>query len=70
MTIECDAEDGHLTRGIDIKHQGQAPESVTRVIWLEGDRRSYTGEYVPCGLPVRRGQVCTLPLRHHGSHVA
>lgn len=36
---------------------------ATQVIWLDGDRRDYTGEFVACTT-----LGCILPGGHHGSH--
>ncbi len=45
----------------DPEHEGQY--LATRIMWLDDDRRDYTGEFVEC--PERR---CILPGGHAGNH--
>lgn len=38
------------------------PGSETWITWLEGDRRTFRGDWAPCG------DGCVLPLNHQGRH--
>jgi hypothetical protein len=55
IRIECDNKNEHGS-----EHSGMLLQ--TRVSWLEGDRRDYVGEFIPCLDP-----KCILP-QHTGSH--
>lgn len=60
--IQCEREP-HA----DETHEGALrdyayPGSVTRVTWLDSDRRTFRGEWRRCGLS------CILPAGHRGNH--
>jgi hypothetical protein len=57
LRVNCEAEGDHGP-----EHEGRYPGTPTVLRWIEGDRRDYTGEYVPCGNP-----NCILP-KHEGNH--
>lgn len=56
LNIECDQPFGH-----DGDHIGSL--HATRVHWLEGDRRDYTGKRLAC-----LDDQCVLPGGHRGDH--
>ena len=56
LRMDCELDQGH-----DGEHIGQLHQ--TKVTWLPGDRRDYTGEFVECP-----EQHCILPGGHGGHH--
>lgn len=52
--------DGHTAVLADYAYPG----SRTRIEWMEGDRRTFRGEWEPCP------EVCSLPAGHRGLHVS
>ncbi len=58
MNVDC-AKPAHEG---DPEHEGLYLR--TRIVWLDGDRRDYTGEFVPCAWL----HGCILPGGHAGNH--
>lgn len=69
-TIDCELDhNAHdMPGGRDVQHEGALrdyayPGSVTKISWMESDRRTFRGEFIPCDWP-----SCILPIHHRGSH--
>ncbi len=62
--IQCEGEASH-----DGNHSGVLRDyaghilSATTLVWQEGDRRTFRGEWRPCDSP-----GCVLPADHWGRH--
>lgn len=60
--ILCEVFDGrHETHKGGLRDYA-APGSFTEITWLDGDRRTFRGEWKPCA----RLKNCTLPAEHRG----
>jgi hypothetical protein len=61
--IACEQTGDHDRHSGTLREYASAG-SVTVVEWLDGDRRSYRGDYPgPCSVA-----LCSLPSGHRGSH--
>jgi hypothetical protein len=64
LTCEVDSGESHVENGHRATLRDYAyPGSETVVVWMDDDRRNFTGGWVEC--PVR---ACVLPAGHHGGH--
>lgn len=62
--LQCELEDeSHETHESVLRNYAY-PGSETRMTWLDSDRRTFRGNWVPC--PWDEG--CILPLLHKGDH--
>lgn len=61
-TVDCEVDGDHA------KHRGIVrdyayPGSATAIEWMEDDRRTFRGDWVPCP-----HAGCILPALHRGNH--
>lgn len=59
--LRCALRASHLPA--DPEHSAMLPNGITRLSWLAGDRREFTGEWPgPCTIT----EGCVLHTGHHG----
>lgn len=59
--FQCRMKYGH--ESTDKKHVATGLYEYQTIEWTDGDRRQFTGEWVPCQDP-----GCILPAEHQGEH--
>ncbi len=60
--IDCEKEVGHADTHAGTLRDYAYPGSRTTVVWMDEDRRTFTGEWIEC--PALEG--CVLPANHRG----
>lgn len=58
--FQCRRPYGH--EKTDPQHEATGLYEYQTIAWLDGDRRQFVGEWVPCEA------ICTLPVNHSGNH--
>jgi len=61
--FQCRKNWGHAL--LDNSHVATGLQEYQRIEWFDGDRRQFTGEWMPCADLLS----CTLPTGHPGDHV-